>query len=73
MTESQIVKWGTSLAVRVPKHLAQKVGMREGDPIVIEAAEGLITVRPDLVCTLFLFMAPATPENRYDEIRTDRQ
>jgi len=73
MTESQIVKWGTSLAVRVPKHLAQKVGMREGDPIVIEAAEGLITVRPNLVPTLRELVAQITPENRYDEIRTDRQ
>jgi antitoxin MazE len=45
MPTSQIVKWGNSLAVRIPKPVAEEAGVREGDPIVIEAAEGRINLQ----------------------------
>jgi antitoxin MazE len=71
MPESQIVKWGNSLAVRIPKPLAEEAGVREGDSIVIEAADGLIRLRPkQRVPTLRELVDQITPENRYDEIRT---
>jgi antitoxin MazE len=71
MPESQIVKWGNSLAVRIPKPLAEEAGVREGDPIVIEATQGLINLRPKKqVPTLRELVAQITPENRYEEIRT---
>jgi antitoxin MazE len=69
MPESQIVKWGNSLAVRIPKPLAEEAGVREGDSIVIEAADGLIHLRPkQRVPTLRELVAQITTENRYDEI-----
>jgi len=37
MPTTQIVKWGNSLAVRIPKPVAEEAGGREGDSIVIEA------------------------------------
>jgi antitoxin component of MazEF toxin-antitoxin module len=40
MPAAQIVKWGNSLAVRIPKPVAEQAGVQEGDPIVIEAAKG---------------------------------
>ena len=40
MAHAQIVKWDNSLAVRIPKPVAEQAGVREGDPIVIEAAKG---------------------------------
>ena len=40
MPIAQIVKWGNSLAVRIPKPIAEEAGVREGDPIVIEATVG---------------------------------
>jgi antitoxin MazE len=71
MPESQIVKWGNSLAVRIPKPLAEEAGVREGDPIVIEATQGLINLRPkQRVPTLRELVAQMTPDNRYDEIST---
>jgi antitoxin MazE len=71
MPVSQVVKWGNSLAVRIPKPLAEEAGVREGDPIVIEATEGIINLRPQQrVPTLRELVAQMTPENRYDEIRT---
>ena len=61
MPESQIVKWGNSLAVRIPKPLAEEAGVREGDAIVIEAVEGLINLRPKLrVPTLAELVAQIT-------------
>jgi antitoxin MazE len=69
MAEAQIVKWGNSLAVRIPKLVAEAAGVREGDPIVIEADEGHIKVcRKQGVPTLKQLVAEITPENRYGEI-----
>jgi len=71
MPESQIVKWGNSLAVRIPKPLAEEAGVREGDPIVIEAVDGLIKLRPKLrVPTLRELVAQITRDARYEEIQT---
>lgn len=71
MPESQIVKWGNSLAVRIPKPLAEAAGVAEGDPIVIEASKGLINLRSKpRVPSLRELAAQITPDNRYDEIRT---
>jgi antitoxin MazE len=68
MPTSQIVKWGNSLAVRIPKPVAEEAGVREGDPIVIEAAEGRINLqRKQKMPTLKELVAQITPENRYDE------
>jgi antitoxin MazE len=66
---SQIVKWGNSLAVRIPKPVAERAGVQEGDLIVIEAAKGQISLRrKQLVPTLQELVSQINPENRYDEI-----
>jgi antitoxin MazE len=71
---AQIVKWGNSLAVRIPKPVAEQAGVREGDPIVIEAAEGQINLRPkERVPTLRELVAQIKAENRYDEIQAGRE
>ena len=71
MPVSQVVKWGNSLAVRIPKPLAEEAGVREGDAIVIEATEGIINLRPQQrVPTLRELVAQIAPEHRNGEIRT---
>jgi len=71
MPEAQIVKWGNSLAVRIPKPVAEAAGVREGDPIMIEADEGHINIRrKQQVPTLKELVKKITPENRYQEIAT---
>jgi antitoxin MazE len=71
MPTAQIVKWGNSLAVRIPKSVAEEAGVREGDAIVIEAAAGEISLRrKQRTPTLKELVAQITPENRYDEIAT---
>lgn len=41
-------KWGNSLAIRVPKRVAEEAGLREKDRVDIEVREGTLVVRPHL-------------------------
>jgi len=74
MLKAQVVKWGNSLAVRIPKAVAQKARVQEGDSIVIEALDGQIRVRrTERVPTLEELVARITPENRYGETAWGRE
>jgi antitoxin MazE len=71
MATSQIVKWGNSLAVRIPKPVAEEAGVREGDSITIEAKEGRIQLRRrrPRVPSLRQLVAQLTSENSYPEVQ----
>jgi hypothetical protein len=32
ITRAQMLKWGNSLAVRIPKHIADEANLKAGDP-----------------------------------------
>lgn len=70
--KSQMVKWGNSLAVRIPKAVVQKARLKEGDSLEVEAAaEGHVELRrPAKVPTLAQLVSQITAENRYSEIST---
>ena len=38
MPTAQIVKWGNSLAIRIPKQVAKQAGVEEGDQVNVEAS-----------------------------------
>ncbi|MGK7899252.1 MAG: AbrB/MazE/SpoVT family DNA-binding domain-containing protein [Xenococcus sp. (in: cyanobacteria)] len=42
-----ISKWGNSLALRIPKAIAEELQLNEGSPISIETAEGKILITPE--------------------------
>jgi antitoxin MazE len=68
MPKAQVVKWGNSLAVRIPKTVAEEARMQEGDSIVIEAKRGRVELRrAEKVPTLEELVAQITPKNRYKE------
>jgi len=68
MPNAQVVKWGNSLAVRIPKGTAEKACMKEGDAVEIKAAKGRIELRhAEKIPTLEELVAQITPENRYAE------
>jgi len=68
MRKAQVAKWGNSLAVRIPKDVAEQARLREGDSIVIEALEGRVEVRAtEKIPTLEELVAQITPENRHAE------
>ena len=74
MSNSQIVKWGNSLAIRIPKPVAEEAGLDEGDRVLIKAADGQIKVhRADRIPTLKELVAQISPENRYEETSTGRE
>jgi len=74
MSNSQIVKWGNSLAIRIPKPVAEEAGLDEGDRVLIKATEGQIKVhRAERIPTLKELVAQMSPENRYEETSTGRE
>ena len=48
MPKAEVVKWGNSLAVRIPKNVAAEARMKEGDAIVIKAGKNRIGSQPRL-------------------------
>jgi antitoxin MazE len=41
----QVAKWGNSLAVRLPKKLVDKLGLKAGDEVeIVDAAKGLLAL-----------------------------
>lgn len=67
--KTQMVKWGNSLAVRIPKPVVEESKLKEGDSLEIEAAEGRLELRrPAKIPTLAQLVSQITPENRYAEI-----
>ena len=68
MPRAQVVKWGNSLAVRIPKIVAEEAHMQEGDALVISAAVDRIELRhAKVIPSLEELIKRITPENRYEE------
>jgi len=67
---AQMLKWGNSLAVRIPKPVAEQANLNAGDAIEIEVdAEGSVQLlRIGKVPTLAQLVSQITPENRYPEL-----
>ena len=67
---AQILKWGNSLAVRIPKPVAEEANLKEGDAIEIEVDDdgAVELLRIGKVPTLAQLVSQITPENRYPEL-----
>jgi antitoxin MazE len=47
MHETEVSKWGNSLAVRIPQRVAKRAQLAEGDPVTLDlATDGSIVLRP---------------------------
>ncbi len=69
MPKAQMAKWGNSLAIRIPKAIAEKARLEEGDAVEIKADKGRIELRrADKIPTLEELVAQITPENRHPEV-----
>ena len=68
--QAQVLKWGNSLAIRIPKPIADDAHLQLGDPLEIAvAADGVVQVhRVGEVPTLAQLVDQITPENRYPEV-----
>jgi antitoxin MazE len=67
--KAQMVKWGNSLAVRIPKPIIEQARLKEGDFLEIQAGDGQIQLRrATKIPTLAQLVSQITQENRYSEI-----
>jgi antitoxin MazE len=68
---AQVLKWGNSLAVRIPKTIAEEANFRAGDHLDLEAErDSVLLQRVGKIPTLAQLVSQITPENRYSEIST---
>ncbi len=64
----QLVKWGNSQAVRIPKGILEQSNLREGEELEIRVENGQIWLEPlKHRATLELLVAKITPKNRHGE------
>jgi antitoxin MazE len=68
--QAQVLKWGNSLAVRIPKPVAEDAQFKVGDSLEIAVgADGIVQLhRVGAMPTLAQMVAQITPENRYVEV-----
>lgn len=46
-TSARLARWGNSLAVRIPRSVAEVARLREGDAVAMSVAkDGAVTIRP---------------------------
>lgn len=66
---TKVQKWGNSLAVRIPKEMAEHLTIEQGSDVELQKTDDGIKVVPKKQKpTLEEMMAQITPENQHDEI-----
>jgi len=68
--QAQVLKWGNSLAVRIPKPVADEAHLQVGDPLEIAiGSDGVVQMHRVIeIPNLAQLVAQITPENCYAEI-----
>ena len=67
--KTQIVGWGNSQALRIPRAILEELQIGEGDEVEMTVENGSLAVRPlNPKITLESLVAAITPENRHKEI-----
>lgn len=68
---AQLTMWGNSLAVRIPKALAQAIAAVDGSDVTITVVEGALVIRPAAPSyNIDELVKGITPKNRHAEIDT---
>ena len=69
MRARKIVKWGNSMAIRLPKIVLRDAGLQEGDTLVFGAKNGAIVAKPvKKKLVLEDLLAKISPENVHEEV-----
>ena len=65
VVQTKVQKWGNSLGVRIPRGLAEEVGLGAGTEVSLTAKDGELVLRPSVPSRLKLgdLLAGVTPEN----------
>ncbi len=69
---AHIKKWGNSLALRIPKLLADEVGLKENAPVDLSLHDGKLVASPvvERQFTLKELLEQVTEENIHHEVET---
>jgi antitoxin MazE len=69
MATTQLAKWGNSLALRIPKAVADSAGLRKGDPVSLRVSEdgGLVVSAARRKYKLEALVSRITAKNRHGE------
>ena len=69
MATTQLAKWGNSLALRIPRALAEGAELKEGDPVRVSvtSAGGLVIQRARRKYSLRRLVGKITARNRHSE------
>jgi antitoxin MazE len=70
--QTKVQKWGNSLGVRIPRGLAEEVGLGAGTEVSLTAKDGELVLRPTVPSRLRLsdLLAGVTTENIHAAVDT---
>lgn len=70
--KTQVQKWGNSLALRIPKGVAEELGLTQGGSVEVKVQGGALVVTPTRPrYTLTELLDKMTPENMADDADLD--
>jgi antitoxin MazE len=67
-----VARWGNSLAIRLPQHLAKEIQLNEGVEVDLVVIDGNLVIKPRIRKRYSLeeLIAAITPENLHTEIES---
>ncbi|MCA9920322.1 MAG: AbrB/MazE/SpoVT family DNA-binding domain-containing protein [Anaerolineales bacterium] len=70
--QTQIKKWGNSLALRIPKLLAEQLDIKTDSEVEIAVEDGQMVIKPlpEPTLTFEELLAQITDENLHEEVET---
>lgn len=68
--KTKVQKWGNSLALRIPKSLAEEAGIAVNSPVKMTVQDGALLIRPiqETEVSLRSLIRGITDENRHSEV-----
>jgi antitoxin MazE len=70
--QTRVQKWGNSLGVRIPRGLAEQIGLGAGTEVNLSAKDGELVVKPALPLRLSLddLLEGVTADNLHSSVDT---
>ncbi|MEA5443551.1 AbrB/MazE/SpoVT family DNA-binding domain-containing protein [Cyanobium gracile] len=70
--QTRVQKWGNSLGVRIPRGLAEQIGLGAGTEVSLSAKDGELVVKPSLPTRLSLddLLEEVTAANLHSSVDT---
>jgi antitoxin MazE len=67
-----VAKWGNSLAIRLPQHLAKEIQLTEGAEVDLVVIDGNLVIKPRIRKRYSLeeLISAITPENLHTEVES---